>query len=89
VNELKNYIGEYQNEEMGVTLQIEMRNNDLIIFNNYILKPRENNKFYLDNISMSLEYIIDNDGEYSALIIFEKDIVGNRNENGTRFERVS
>ncbi|WEK56057.1 MAG: hypothetical protein P0Y55_08415 [Candidatus Cohnella colombiensis] len=89
VKELEKFIGIYHNEEMGITIQIEIKNNELIIFNNYILKPRENNKFYLDNISLSLEYIVDNDGEYSALIIFEKDIVGNRNEDGTRFERVT
>jgi len=89
INELEKFTGKFHNVEMDVTVQIEIRNNELIVFNNYILKPRESNTFYLENISMSLKYIADYAGEYSTLIIFEKDIVGNRNEEGTRFERVS
>lgn len=88
-DELEKFIGHFHNKEMGLTVQIEIRNNELIIFNHYILKPRDIYKFYLDNISMSLEYLIDSNGEFPALMIYEKDIVGNRNDEGTRFERIS
>jgi hypothetical protein len=89
IHDLKKFMGLFRNEEMGLTIQIEIKDHELIIFGNQRLKPRDLNKFYLDNISISLEYIVDSAGVFSALIIYEKDIVGNRSNEGTRFVRIS
>ncbi|MDF2724707.1 MAG: hypothetical protein K0Q59_4382 [Paenibacillus sp.] len=84
--ELKKYVGVYRNEELGLTIQIQLIGDALIIFGNQRLKPRSAHAFYLDNISMSLRF----SGEPSPkeVLIYEKDIVGNRNEHGTTFVKL-
>lgn len=88
-HELEKFVGLFSNEEMELNIQVEIRDQELIIFGDQRLKPKDLNKFYLDNISISLEYISDNNGEFSTLIITEKDIVGNRKDEGTRFVRIN
>lgn len=87
--DLEKFVGLYRSEEMGLSIQVEMVNDELIIFGNQKIKPRDINKFYLDNISMSLEFVVNGTSNPQTLIIYEKDIVGNRHEAGTKFKRIS
>jgi len=87
--ELMQYVGSFQNVELGVSIHIELQNEQLIIFGNQQLKPRGVHTFYLDQISMSLEFISNDAGGFSSLIITEKDLVGNQKDEGTIFKRIS
>jgi hypothetical protein len=87
-SELEKFVGVFQNKEMGLKIQIELQDHELVIFGDQRLKPKESNQFYLDNISMTLEYIANSRGEFSSLLINEKDLVGNRKDEGTRFVKL-
>ncbi|WP_336784677.1 hypothetical protein [Paenibacillus sp. MMO-177] len=82
--ELEKFSGSYQNDELGITFHIQLRGEDLYIFDHYKLKPRGENTFYLSNISMSLAFI-----GLDEVMVYEKDIVGNRNDLGTVFVRIT
>ncbi|HZG78588.1 MAG TPA: hypothetical protein VEZ72_22220 [Paenibacillus sp.] len=69
-------------------VQVEAKRDGLFIFGDQRLKPRTSNKFYLDTISMTLEFVADRTGRYNAFLVSEKDLVGNRKDEGTRFERI-
>lgn len=86
---LVKYAGTYRNEELGVSVLVEIGHEGLYIFGDYRLKPRATNKFYLDTVSMTLEFIDERDGLCNAVIVSEKDIVGNRKDEGTEFVRIS
>jgi len=86
--ELERFVGAFRNEELGVCVQVEAKRDGLFIFGDQRLKPRTSNKFYLDTISMTLEFVADRTGRYNAFLVSEKDLVGNRKDEGTRFERI-
>ncbi|MBW5446525.1 hypothetical protein GE107_10690 [Cohnella sp. CFH 77786] len=87
VQEMERFVGVYGNKEMGLQIQVELKNHELYVFGEHRLKPRSLDKFYLDNISMTFEFLKGDNGNFTSLIISEKDIVGNRNEEGTLFVR--
>lgn len=88
--ELDMFIGLFRNDELGLTIEIQLGNDGLYIFGDQKLKPRDKNKFYLDNISMSLEFLFnDRESSPNEVIIYEKDIVGNRNEIGSKFIKIT
>lgn len=89
LDELERYVGTYRNKEIGISVRIELKENELVIFGDHRLKPRDRDQFYLENISVSLEYNMDINGKHTGLLITEKDIVGNRNDEGTKFERIT
>lgn len=89
LDELEVFVGLFRNDELGLTIHIEMGNDGLYIFGDQKLKPRDKNKFYLDNISMSLEFLFNGKSIPSEVIIYEKDIVGNRNDIGSKFIKVT
>jgi hypothetical protein len=88
LSELQKYAGVYHNEEMNFDINIEMRDGHLIIFGNQNLKPKETNRFYLDDISIVVNFMRNQLGEFGRLIIEEKDLVGNQREEGTSFVRI-
>lgn len=85
LSQLQKYAGVYSNEEMNVNLSIDLKDNQLFIFDSYLLKPKESNKFYLDNISIVVYFVSSHSGEVEQIIIDEKDLVGNRQDEGTVF----
>lgn len=74
---------------MNLNINIEIKNDELVIFGNLHLKAKEANKFYLDNINIVVNFISDHSGKFNEIIIEEKDIVGNQKDEGTRFVRIS
>lgn len=88
--ELEVFVGLFRNDELGLTIQIQLGKDGLYTFGDQKLKPRDKNKFYLDNISMSLEFMFNDSGfSPNEVIIYEKDIVGNRNEIGSKFVKTT
>lgn len=81
--ELVQHAGSFQNVELGVSIHIEMQDEQLIIFGNLQLKTRDVHTFYLDHISMSLEFIPNDAGGFSSFIMTEKDLIGNQKDEGT------
>jgi len=89
ISELKKYSGLYHSDEINLNLIIEIKDNELIIFGDQRLKPKEQYKFYLDSISIVVSFMPSPSGKFDQLLIEEKDLVGNHKEEGTRFVRVS
>jgi hypothetical protein len=87
-DELNRFVGTFRNNEMNFNIQIEMKEGHLYIFGNRKLKCRKKNTFYLDDMSVEVSFIEEN-GAYKEIVIGEKDIFANRNEDGTAFERIS
>ncbi len=84
---LKNYSGTYHNQELNFNLNVELVGEHLIIFGNKKLKPKSDSQFYLDDMSVVANFIKDGN-EITRVVITEKDLYANRNENGTAFERI-
>ncbi|MFC4775448.1 hypothetical protein ACFO9Q_01445 [Paenibacillus sp. GCM10023252] len=89
LEELEVFIGFFRSDELGLTIQIQMGKDGLYIFGDQKLKPRDKNKFYLDNISMSLEFLFNGESNPFEVLIYEKDIVGNRNDIGSKFIKIT
>jgi hypothetical protein len=87
--DLKKYVGKYRNENMNIDVNIEISRGYLIIFGNRQLKVMSDEKFYLDDISVEVVFKTDNFGKVTGLVIGEKDIYANRNDEGTHFFRIS
>lgn len=88
LSELQKYTGIYHNEEMNININIEVKDGQLIIFDAHHLKSKDTNRFYLDNISIVVNFVRSHSGDFNELIIEEKDLVGNQRDEGTRFVRV-
>ncbi|BBH24380.1 hypothetical protein Back11_57250 [Paenibacillus baekrokdamisoli] len=87
LSELQQYTGIYRNEEMNVDIHIEIKEGHLIIFGDRQLKPKGINSFYLDNISIVVNFVRIHTEPFNQFIIEEKDLVGNQKDEGTRFVR--
>ncbi|WP_088101987.1 hypothetical protein [Halalkalibacter urbisdiaboli] len=85
---LHEFVGIYRNDQMNINVNIEIKDEHLYIFGNRKLKPRSRDVFYIDDISVEVTFIKDN-GKYNNLIIGEKDIFVNKNEEGTEFVRIA
>jgi hypothetical protein len=87
-DDLNKFTGIFRNNEMNFNVQIEVKDGHLYIFGNRRLKCRMKNTFYLDDMSVEVTFIEEN-GAFIELVIGEKDIFANRNEEGTAFVRIS
>lgn len=87
-DELAAFVGVFRNEESGLTIQIQQGDEGLTIFGSHKLMPRDKNKFYLSNVSMSLAFLPNEPFSPLEVIVYEKDIVGNRADDGTKFIRI-
>lgn len=85
---LKKYIGTYHNRDMNFSLNIELIADHLFIFGDKKLKPKSSSQFYLDDMSVIADFI-NEDNIIKRVVILEKDLYANRNDNGTAFERIS
>jgi broad-specificity NMP kinase len=85
---LESYIGTYHNQDMNFSVTIELINDYLMIFGNRKLKPKSSYQFYLDDMSVVATFIKES-GKVIRLVISEKDLYANKNDNGSVFERVS
>lgn len=88
IEELTAFAGTFRNDERGLTIETKLRDDGLYIFEHYRLKPRDKNKFYLDNVSISLEFLFQGDSSPGEVLLYEKDLVGNRDDEGLRFVRM-
>lgn len=85
---LKNYTGTYHNQDLNFSFNVELIDDHLFIFGNKKLKPKSSSQFYLDDMSVIVNFI--NEGKKTnRVVITEKDLFANRNDNGTAFERIS
>jgi hypothetical protein len=89
LSELQKYAGIFLNKDMNFDINIEIKDGQLIIFGDKHLKSKETNRFYLDNISIVVNFVRSHSGEFNQLIIEEKDLVGNQEDEGTTFVRVT
>jgi hypothetical protein len=87
ISVLKNYSGTYYNQDMNFSLNIELIDDHLYIFGDKKLKPKSSSRFYLDDMSVSVHFI-SGGNKIVRLIITEKDLLANRNDTGTAFERI-
>ncbi|GGH20078.1 hypothetical protein [Paenibacillus segetis] len=85
---LKNYSGTYYNQDLNFGLNVELIDDHLFIFGDKKLLPKNNSQFYLNDMSVIANFIKEDD-EVNRVVITEKDMYANRNENGTHFERIS
>ncbi|SMG19851.1 hypothetical protein [Paenibacillus aquistagni] len=85
---LKGYTGIYHNQDLNFNLIVELKDNHLYIFGNKKLKAKSRNQFYLDDMSVTANFICDNNN-VNRVVITEKDLYANRNDNGTAFVRIS
>lgn len=86
-SELFRFSGDYYNAEMNFDIHVRVKDRGLMIFGDQRLKPKDPNKFYLDQMSILVHFVESSSGEIDRLIIEEKDLAGNRNEDGTVFVR--
>lgn len=84
---LKSYTGTYHNQDLKFDLKVELIDDHLFIFGNKKLKPNSSSQFYLDDMSVIAKFI--SEGNKIKVVITEKDLYANRNDNGTVFERIS
>ncbi|MBA9086845.1 thymidylate kinase [Fontibacillus solani] len=85
---LKKYSGLYHNKEMDLKVSVELIDDFLWIFGNKRMKPKSKDQFYLDDMSVLVNFIEDSTN-VTGLLITEKDLYANRNDNGTMFDRIS
>ncbi len=84
---LERYVGTYHNQAMNFSINIEFVQDHLFIFGNRKLRPKSQNQFYLDDMSVVVNFITE--GNTNRVVITEKDLYANRNDHGTAFERIS
>ncbi|MEK5475655.1 hypothetical protein NYE70_01765 [Paenibacillus sp. FSL R5-0407] len=84
---LTKYKGIYYNQDLNFSINIELIDDQLFIFGNKKLKPKDNSQFYLDDMSVTANFI--KGDRVNRVVITEKDLYANRNDNGTVFERIS
>jgi hypothetical protein len=87
LSELQKYVGIYHNDELNLDINIEIKDSQLIIFRDQQLKSKEAHRFYIDNISIVVNFLKGHSGDFNQLIIEEKDLVGNQRDEGTSFLR--
>ncbi|NMO98196.1 hypothetical protein [Paenibacillus lemnae] len=85
---LESYTGLYHNHDLNFNLKVELIEEQLIIFGNRKLKPKSSNQFYLDDMSVTINFIKEGN-VINQVVITEKDLYANRNDNGTTFIRIS
>lgn len=85
---LKKYSGLYHNKEMDLKVSVELIDDFLWIFGNKRMKPKSKDQFYLDDMSVLVNFIEDSTN-VTGLLITEKDLYANKNDNGTMFDRIS
>jgi len=85
---LRSYSGTYYNRDLNFNLKIELIDEHLLIFGNRRLKPKSNSQFYLDDMSVTVNFISEGN-KIRHVVITEKDLYANKNDNGTTFERIS
>jgi len=83
---LERYVGTYTNAEMQLTLTIERKEGHLWIFGDRKLKPLDERRFYLDDMSVRVQFETDG-GRSGGMVITEKDLYANRSDEGTAFVR--
>lgn len=84
---LSRYTGSYHSPELNVGLTIELREGHLYIFGNRKLKPKSETQFYLDDMSVTANFVHEDDS-IPKLVITEKDRYANKREEGAIFEKV-
>ncbi|OZB96171.1 hypothetical protein [Paenibacillus sp. XY044] len=85
---LKTYSGLYHNQDMDLKISVEFIKDELWIFGNKKMRPKGTDQFYLDDISVTVRFITDHKN-VTSLLITEKDLYANRNNEGTLFERIT
>ncbi|SDE66082.1 hypothetical protein SAMN04488542_101303 [Fontibacillus panacisegetis] len=85
---LKKYSGLYHNKDMDLKVSVELIDDFLWIFGNKRMKSKSKDQFYLDDMSVLVNFIEDSTN-VTGLLITEKDLYANRNDNGTMFDRIS
>lgn len=87
--ELKKYVGVYYNEELNEHIHIGLKDGQLFGFGDRQLKPKDWSTFYLDYVSIRIHFNLGPSGRCSEMIVKEKDLFGNRRDEGTKFVRIS
>jgi len=85
---LDSYTGTYHNQDMNLSVTIELINDCLTIFGSKRLKPKSDSEFYLNDMSVVTRFIKEA-GRVIRLNILEKDVYANKSNDGTAFERIS
>lgn len=85
---LNKYSGLYHNRVMDLKISVEVIDDCLWIFENKRMKPKSEDQFYLDDMSVLVNFIKDSTN-VTGLLITEKDLYANRNDNGTMFDKIS
>lgn len=86
-NEMDECVGIFQNNELNFKIHIEKKERTLYIFGDRKLRCKGKDTFYLDDMSVEITFIKES-GIYKKLIIGEKDIFANQNEEGTVFVKI-
>ncbi|MOA10904.1 hypothetical protein D3C78_1308130 [compost metagenome] len=73
---------------MDLKVSVELIDDFLWIFGNKRMKPKSKDQFYLDDMSVLVNFIEDSTN-VTGLLITEKDLYANKNDNGTMFDRIS
>ncbi|RUS47031.1 hypothetical protein [Cohnella sp. AR92] len=88
-SELVKYVGVYHNEELNLLIHVELKDGQLIGFGDRQLKPNTLSTFYLDYVSMKIHFNLGPSGQCSGMFVKEKDLFGNRRDEGTKFIKIS
>ncbi|TCM96589.1 thymidylate kinase [Paenibacillus sp. BK033] len=88
-SELVNYVGVYHNEELNLHINVELKDGQLFGFGDRQLKPNDLRTFYLDYVSMKIQFNWGPSGQCCGMIVKEKDLFGNRRDEGTKFIKIS
>lgn len=83
---LEKYAGSYVNNDRGLGISIQCREGHLWIFENKKLKPKNGRQFYVDDMSVLVNFLVD-DAKVTGLLITEKDLYANREDDGTAFTK--
>lgn len=87
-SELLKYVGAYHNEELNLHIHVELKDGQLFGFGERQLKPIDLCTFYLDYVSIKVHFTLGTAGQCSDMTVKEKDMFGNRKDEGTKFIRI-
>ncbi|TLS52412.1 hypothetical protein FE782_10620 [Paenibacillus antri] len=87
--ELAKYAGIYHNEELRITVHVQVRGGQITVFGDQRVRVKVTHAFYMDNVSILIRFIIDPSGECNQFVVEEMDLIGNQKDEGTRFRRIS
>ncbi|MCI3919242.1 DUF3471 domain-containing protein [Paenibacillus sp. TRM 82003] len=87
--QLMKYVGEYRNEGVSQPILVGVRDGRLFGFGGRPFKPWDANTFYLDSVSMKISFIMDSTGKCCKMVVTEKDVFGNRSDEGTTFLKIT